>query len=358
MNMNKLQNVMVFIGLVIITFIVIIFTNKQSEKQDLILQTTKPFITTIINKKIISGNLFPIKEIEIKSPISGTLETYYVQIGEIIKKGDKLAKIKMLPDPSQLETTKKNLNTSRITFEWDKVNFERDNRLFEKGVISKQDFEQSSKTYLISKEQYESAENQLRLIEDGNIPTSNISNIITATIGGTITDMPLEEGAPVVERNTFREGSTIVVIARLDSFLFKGRVIESDIIALKKGMEITITPNSISNFRVKAILRKISPKGLVDQGIMKYEVEAVLTIPDSVTIYSGFNATAEIILERKEKILALEEKNIIFENDSAFVKVVEKDNKITRKHIWTGISDGLNVEVNAGIDANTIIKIQ
>jgi HlyD family secretion protein len=358
MNKNKLQNAMVFFGLVIILLIVVIYTNRQSENQDLISQTTRPFITTIINKKIISGNLFPIKEIEIKSPISGILETYYIQIGEVIKKGDKLAKIKMLPDPSQLENTKKNLNTSRITFEWDKVNFERENRLFEKGVISKLDFEQTSKTYMISKEQFESAENQLRLLEEGNIPTSNISNIITATIGGTITDVPLDEGAPVVERNTFREGSTIVVIARLDSFLFKGKVIESDIIALKKGMEITITPNSISNFKVKAIIRKISPKGLVDQGIMKYEVEAVFTIPDSVTIYSGFNATAEIILEKKENILALEEKNISFEHDSAFVNVVEKDNKITHKRIWTGISDGLNIEVNTGIDIETKIKVK
>lgn len=356
--MEKFKNILVFGVLGMLVVGAVVFTNKQSEKEDIISQTTKPFITNILNKKIISGNLYPIKEIEIKSPISGTLEEYYVHVGDVVKKGAKLAKVKLLPDPSQVENAQRNLNTARITFDADRIIFERDKSLFEKGVISKTDFEQSTKSNLISKEQFESTENQLHLLEEGSIPSRNISNIITATIEGTIIDTPLDEGAPVVERNTFGAGSNIVVIAKLDSFLFRGKVIESDVIALRNGMRILITPNSESNFKTNATIRKISSKGQLDQGIMKYEVEAVLHFPDSITIYSGFNATAEIILKKKENVLALNEKDIIFENDSAFVQVIEGDDKIIRRQIRTGISDGLNIEVQSGIDEKTKIKVK
>jgi HlyD family secretion protein len=120
-------------------------------------------------------------------------------------------------------------------------------------------------------------------------------------------------------------------------------------------MKLTVMPTSMEGFQTEATLRKISPKGYWEQGMMKYNIEAVFTLPDSVQIYSGFNATAEFILVEKKDVLAILESCLIFQNDSAFVDVL-KDGEFERRWVETGISDGLNIEIISGISDNNRIS--
>jgi len=113
-------------------------------------------------------------------------------------------------------------------------------------------------------------------------------------------------------------------------------------------MKLKIMPSSMEGFSTEAIVRKISPKGRLDQGIMKYDVEAVFTLPDSVQIYSGFNASAELVLAEKKDILLIPEAYLTFRNDSVFVDVVKRG-KAETQQIKTGISDDINVEVVSGL---------
>jgi HlyD family secretion protein len=300
---------------------------------------------------VISGNLYPIKEIEVKSAIPGTLENYYVNIGDKIKKGDKIAKIKILSEPSQIENAKMNMKTAEIVYEKDKLSYEREKKLFERGVISADEFEEASKTYNLSREQYEYMKNQLHLLVEGYIPSSNISNVVIAAADGIIIDLPPEEGSTIRERSMFSDGTTIAIIAQLDSFLFKGKIVENDVLSLKKGMKLNVTPSSMEGFTTEAIVRKISQKGYLEQGIMKYDVEAVFTLPDSIRIYSGFNATAELVISEKKDITIIPESCIMFRNDSVFVEVL-KHGKVERKQIETGISDDIHIEIVSGISEN------
>ena len=349
------KNVITYSVLAVILIAVIagavIVSEKQSDKQSLLSQTIQPQKGTITVKKIISGNLYPVKEIEVKSAIPGTLETYYVNIGDKVKKGDKIAKIRILSDPSQIETAKMNLKVAEINLERDKLNYEREKQLFEKGVISSDEFEEISKTFKVSREQFDYSNDQLHLLIEGYIPSSNVSNLVTAAADGIITDLPPEEGSTILEKSMFGEGTTVAVIAQLDSFLFKGKIVENDVLALRRGMKLKIIPSSLEGFTTEATVRKISPKGYLDQGIMKYNVEAVFTLPDSIKIYSGFNATAELIITEKKDILLVPESTLTFRDDSVFVDVL-KLGKIETKQIETGISDDINIEIVKGISEN------
>jgi HlyD family secretion protein len=348
-----------YIGIILILICLgigaVFFSEKQSEKQIKLSQTIMPERTTITQKKVISDNLYPIKEIEVKSAIAGILECYYVQIGDEVRKGDRISKIKILSEPTQIENAKMNLRTAGIQFEKEQLNYIREQKLFEKGVIAQAEFEEISKTYRISKEQYEYAQNQLHLLQEGFIPSSNVSNVVIATTDGILIDLPLEEGTPVVERNNFRDGTTVALIAQLDSFLFKGKIVENDVLALKKGMKLIISPTSMENFEAEATIRKISPKGYWDQGTMKYDIEAVFTLPESVRIYSGFNATAEFILKEKKDVLTIPEACLKFQNDSVFVEVLI-NGKFEKKNVEIGISNGINIEIFSGINQETKIK--
>jgi len=349
--MKGLKYIILAIALIAIIAGAVFISERQSDEQALLAQTISPQKGTITVKKMISGNLYPIKEIEVKSAIPGTLETYYVNIGAKLKRGDKIAKIKILSEPSQIENAKMNMKTAEITFARDSLSYDREKKLFTKGVISADEFEEASKTFNVSREQYEYMKNQLYLLVEGNIPLSNVSNVVTATADGTVTDLPPEEGSMIMERNTFSDGTTVAIIAQLDSFLFKGRIVENDVLALKKGMKLKIMPSSMEGFSTEAIVRKISPKGHLDQGIMKYDIEAVFTLPDSVQIYSGFNASAELVLAEKKDITFIPEACLTFRNDSVFVDVV-KHGKAETQQIKTGISDDINVEVVSGLSEN------
>lgn len=352
---NKIQIVWITITFIVLCVGAVLFSENQSEKQKRISQTITPQYMTITQKQIISGNLYPIREIEVKSAIAGILEIYYVQVGNEIRKGDRIAKIKTLSEPIQIENAKTNLKTATIVFNRDQLNFERDKKLFEKGIITQYEFEDITKTYLVSKEQYEFARDQLHLLQEGYIPSSNISNEVIATSNGTLIDLPLEEGTPVVERNNFRDGTTVALIAQLDSFLFKGKIIENDVLTLKKGMQLNVSPTSMPGFQTEAIIRKISPKGYWDQGTMKYDIEAVFTLPDSILFYSGFNATAEYIVNEKKEVLSIPEASLNFRNDSTFVHVLINGD-FKERYVQVGISDGINAEILNGIDEDSKIK--
>lgn len=343
---KNLQNILTISVLIGIIAALIFFTNKRSEKDELISNVAEPFITTIINKKVISGNLYPEKEIAVNSAISGILDEYFVSIGDLVQKGDNIAKVRMLPDPSQFESAKRNLLTSQIDFDNNKINFNRDKKLFDKGVISEVENEASEKAFEMSKIQFESAKNQLRLLEEGYIPSSNISNIVKAVTNGTITDLPLEVGEPVVERNNFREGSTIAIIAKLDKYVFKADVVENEVLALHIGDEINITPSSYDNITTPGTISKISPRGKEINGLMRYEIEAILNMPDSLKVYSGFNAIAEIEVQSADSVLAVKEKDLIFEGDSVFIYTRKPStSKIGKQYVKIGISDGIITEI-------------
>lgn len=343
----------VFFVLVVIGAIQI--SEEQSDRQIIMSMTITPKISTLVQKKLISGNLYPIREIEVKSSISGILELYYVHVGDVVRNGDKILKIRVTPEPSQVETARRNLNTACITLESDKWNFDKDSILFVKSLISKADYYESRRIYLLSRAQFNSAKNQYHLLQDGYISESNISNIITATTSGTIIDLPLDEGMSVTERNTFGEGTTVALISQIDSFLFKGKVIENDVLALKKGDKITIRPTAHSLCSAEAVVKSISPKGHWDQNVMKYDIEAVFALADSIQIYSGFNATAEILIKEVKDVISIPEQCLEFEHDSMYVEILASG-KFEKRQVECGISDGILVEVKKGISIKDKIK--
>lgn len=352
----RLKHLGYAILLIIIIVGALFISENQSQEQIILSQTILPHRGTITVKKVISGNLYPIKEIEVKSAIPGALETYYVNIGDEVKKGDKIAKIKIISEPSQIENAKMNMKTSEFVYEKDKLNYEREKKLFEKGIISADEFEEASKIFNVSREQYEYMKNQLHLLVEGSIPSSNVSNVVTATAEGIVIDLPQEEGSPIIERNMFSDGTTIAIIARLDSFLFKGKIVENDVLALKKGMTLNVIPSSMEGFTTEATVRKISPKGYFEQGIMKYDVEAVFMLPDTLQIYSGFNASAELVIIEKKNIMIIPESCLTFRNDSVFVGIL-KHGKVESRQIETGISDDINIEIVSGIsESDKILK--
>jgi HlyD family secretion protein len=173
---------------------------------------------------------------------------------------------------------------------------------------------------------------------------------VYSTTDGIVLDLPVKIGGSVVNRNTFNEGTTIATIADMNEILFKGQVNEKDLINLHKGLNLKVKINALQDKMVQAELTKISPKGVDVGGITKFDVEAklILTNEDLSKIKSGFTATAELTISKKENVWAIQEKYIQYAEDTAFVQIKDGES-FKRKNIKTGLSDGQFIEIINGL---------
>lgn len=321
--------------------------------------TEKPRVVNLQLRQYVSGYLIPEKEVEIKSQISGILKKMHLKAGDTIKRGDLIAEVSVLPNPQNIETASKNVTTCQINFNKCKKEYEQYKKLYQKKVVAEQEFDKYTDAYLISKEELKSAKKQLEIIKTGySKDQENIPNFIRSTVSGTVLEIYLKEGASITERNNYNEGSNLASIANLQSLIFKAKVNESDISYLKKGFTFHLKISALRNEDIKAKLTHITPKAKEENGIMKFDIEAKVINDKNIQLYPGFSAVAEMILDKRDSVLTIKERNLVFKNDSVYVELIDKNYKKQKRVVKTGLSDGLRIEILDGLSLSDKVKVQ
>jgi HlyD family secretion protein len=323
-------------------------------------EITSVSTNTIVKNRFISGTILPLKEIKLIPQISGIIEQIYVKTGDQVEKGTPIAKIKLVASPESVERAEKTLKITELTVELNEKDYLRNQLLFKNGVIAKSEFETIESKWILSKEDLLSAKKQLQIVKEGYVKgKKNVSNVVTSTIKGTVLELPQKIGASVTERNNFNEGSTIAIIADMNQLIFTGKINEKDLFFLQEEMLFNVAVGALNDKQFKTKLNSISPKGVIENGIVKFEFEGEIMTSqtDTLPTRSGYSGIAEIILEKADSVLSIEEKDIVFRNDSAFVELII-EGELKEKHIVTGISDGVVIEVKQGLGKTSKIKIQ
>jgi HlyD family secretion protein len=337
----------------------IVYRSISSKSQRISYATTVAQKRDIVETIRISGNVFPIKEIEVKSQLSGILEDIFVRIGDNVKEGTAIASVKLVPSTSDIERLESVVAQAKIEFSIRSSEYLRDKTLFESRVISQSEMDETKRIYLIAKENLTSAQNQLDILKKGRIHSKNISNIIKASTAGTIIDIPFEVGASVIERSNYSAGTTVAVVAEMKMFNFKALLSEQYIRHVRLYDNVSITFNAYPNLQTHAIITKIASKGEIENGIVKYMLDAEFEITDTMPVLrSGYSAIATITLSSSIGALSIEEKYIDYKNDSSFVYVLDTISKTSiHKKIELGISDGVYTEIKEGINGKEQIII-
>lgn len=124
---------------------------KTNDKSVIVYDTQKTLITSIERKTVVTGKVIPEDEVEIKPQIQGIIDVIFVEEGDLVKTGDLLAKIKVVPNEQNLNSAEGRLANSRIVLKNAQIEFNRNKDLYEKGIISKQDFDNVQLRYNQSK---------------------------------------------------------------------------------------------------------------------------------------------------------------------------------------------------------------
>ena len=343
--------------LVISTFM---FLWQKSKPKTVLYAIETPKIGDIEKSTVATGKVEPRNEILIKPQMSGIISKVHKEAGDIVKAGDIIATIQVVPDMVNLSSAESRVERAQIAANQSKRNYERDKNLYEKSVISLEEFEKVSLQYKNDQEELRAATDNLSLVRTGITQSSATTSntLVRSTVNGTILDIPVKVGNSVIQSNNFNDGTTVASVADLSDMLFIGKIDETEVGKLTPGMPIEITIGAIQARTIPAILEYISPKGVEESGAILFEMKAALSIPDDIFIRAGYSANANIKLDERNGVLTIPESSLEFGGDSSFVYLVKNEEPQTfeRHSVTIGLSDGINIEVTDGLNENDKIR--
>ena len=347
----------------------------KNAEDPVVYETETATTKTIVKKTVATGSIVPKEEVLIKPNISGIIDEIFVEAGDIIKRGDLIAKVKVVPNVSSLTSAKNNINSAktqveaaRLALENESNIYNRQKALFDKGVISANEFDTAQLTYNQAQQRYNqekvnliAAQQNFDIIKTGTTRGlgASANTEIRATVSGMVLDVPVKTGNQVIESNNFNDGTTIATLADVEKMIFEGKVDESEVGKIKENLPLEITVGAIENKKFDAILDYIAPKGVEENGAIQFEIKGTLNKTDTTFIRAGLSANASIILAKVDSVMALKEALIQFDSKTQdpFVEIETGDQKFERKDVELGISDGIFVEVKNGINKDDKIKV-
>lgn len=358
------MKILKYVGLALLVFGILfaaVFFVKSNAKSPIVYETDKVFKTTIEQKTVATGKVIPRDEVLVKPQISGIIDKIFVEEGANIKAGELIAKIKVVPNEQALVAARGRVSNAEFALNNAKIEYERNKTLFERGVVSNQDFLNIELRYNQAKQELANAQNDYRIIKNGSVGSGSLANTdIRATVSGTILEIPVKEGDQVIQANNFNDGTTVATIADMSKMIFEGKVDEAEVGKLKIDMPLKVSFGAIQNKEFDAVLKFVAPKGVEEAGAVQFKIEGEVDLSGADNfIRAGYSANASIVLDKKENVNAIKEALLQFDKktEKPYVEVEVGEQKFERRDVEIGISDGINVEIISGLTDKDKIKV-
>ena len=348
----------VLLGLLVLSTFVFLWQKSRPKTVNYNIETAVK--GDLEKRTVATGKVEPRNEILIKPQMSGIIAEVFKEAGDKVQAGDIIARIQVVPDMVNLSSAESRVQRAQLAADQSKANYERDRRLYDNEVISREEFEKVELQYKNDQEELRAANDNLSLVRTGitqsSAKTSN--TLVRSTVSGTILDVPVKAGNSVIQSNNFNDGTTVASVANLSDMLFVGKIDETEVGKLVTGMPMEITIGAIQDLKIPATLEYVSPKGVEESGAILFEMKAALKLPDSIFIRAGYSANADIILDKRSQVITIAESAVEFSGDSTFVHLLtsEKPQAFERKQIEIGLSDGIHIEVKEGLNENDKVR--
>jgi len=345
---------LIFIG----TFV---FLWQKSQPKEIVYNEFTPAMNEVKKTTIITGKIEPRNEVNIKPQISGIITQLMKEPGQYVQQGEVIAKVKVIPDMGQLSSAEARVRLAEINQQQAQVDYERQKKLYDKQLVSADEFEKIRQKLRQAKEEIVAAQDALQVVRDG-VSKSNASassTLVRSTISGVILDVPVKVGNSVILSNTFNDGTTIASVANMNDLIFRGNIDETEVGQLVQGMPMKITIGALQDLKFDAALEYISPKAVESNGANQFEIKAAVKVTKDDKLRSGYSANAEIVLAAVDKALTIPESAIEFSGDSTFVYIIKGEGKTKtyeRQPVVTGLSDGVNIEIKKGLTAKDKVR--
>ena len=334
--MKKYLKITLLVVIAIILVGTFVFLYQKSKPKVITYETVRPEMTDLQKTTVATGKVEPRDEILIKPQISGIIDEVYKEAGQAVRKGEVIAKVKVIPELGQLNSAESRVRLAEINATQAETDFARVKKLYDGQLISREEYEKSEVALKQAREERQTAKDNLEIVKEGITKNSASfsSTMIRSTIDGLILDIPVKAGNSVIMSNTFNDGTTIATVANMNDMIFRGNIDETEVGRIHEQMPIKLTIGALQNLTFN-------------------------TIPDSVQIRSGYSANAEIVLQKANQVLAVPESTVEFSGDSTFVYIMTDsvpEQKFQRTQVTAGMSDGIKIEIKKGVTIQDKIR--
>jgi HlyD family secretion protein len=335
-----------------------VFLYKNSQPEEIRYQELPAQKQDVARSTVLTGKIVPRNEVNIKPQINGIIAEIYKEAGQMVQQGEVIARLTVIPDMNSLSAAQSRVRLSEINLKQAQTNFDREKALFEKNLISAEEYEKTEQALSQAKEEYAASQESLEVIRDGvsSKNATSSSTLIRSTITGLILDIPVKVGNSVIQANTLNDGTTVATVANMSDLIFEGQIDETEVGSLYEGMPLTITIGALKDYTFDADLEYISPKAVENNGANQFKVKAAVKVDSEHVIRSGYSANAQIDLGKATDVLTVPESALEFVKEESYVYKKNQDGTYTKTKVTTGLSDGVNIEIKEGLSEGDTVR--
>lgn len=308
-------------------------------------QTTPVKKRTISSSVIATGIVKPQTGAEVKvgSRISGIVKELNVNVGDIVKKGDLLAKLEETELRAEYNQSLANLENAKTVLKYAKIEMERQQKLLEKNFTSQQNYDNAVREYELALTGKKQAEANL----DYAKVQLDYTNIIAPT-SGVVASISTQEGETVA---AMFAAPTFVTIIDLNRLEVRAYVDETDIGKITNGQKVEFTVDTYSDVKFEGIVQAIYPKAEIIDNVVNYVSIIEITNKHGKLLRPEMTTTVDIITESIENVLTVPNKAISRSEGSNVVYTMENEN-IVKKQVETGAQGRLYTQIVSGLKEN------
>ena len=306
-----------------------------------------------------TGTIEPVTEVEVGTQVSGIIDRIYVDYNSEVHRGQVIAELDKTNLLSKLASAQSNLSNAQSSLNYQSANYKRYKTLYEKGLVSANDYENA-------KLNYEQAVQQVR-VQQQNV-TEAQTNLgyatITSPIDGVVLSKEVEEGQTVASAMTT---PTLFIIAQdLTDMRVIADIDEADIGGVKEGQRVTFTVDAFPDDIFEGAVTQVRQQATTESNVVTYEV--VISAPnDQLKLKPGLTANVTIYTMEKNDVLAVPARALRFTPNEALLqegetvedvqapfKVWTKEGNVFKAHkVEVGTSNGMLTEIISGVKAGT-----
>lgn len=334
---------------------------KKEEK--IAYETAIVEIGNIQNSITATGTIEPVTSVTVGTQVSGIVSKLYVDYNSIVKKGQVIAELDKTNLISELNTAKANLASAQSALNYQQANYQRYKTLFDKGLVSADDYESAQLSYLQAKEQVASSR------ENVNKAQTNLGYAtITSPIDGIVLSKSVEEGQTVA--SSFSTPELFVIAQDLTDMRVIANIDEADIGGVKEGQRVTFTVDAFPDDSFEGQVTQVRQQATTESNVVTYEV-VVSARNDNLKLKPGLTANITIFTLEKNDVLTVPSKALRFipteailtkgqviEDCEAQHKVWTLEGNVFKAHaVEIGTSNGMTTEIVNGISKGTKVLV-
>lgn len=357
--MKKLKISKVWIAMTVVVIIAMAAwaLSGGKEKEEINFKQEKVSLQTLQNSVTATGTIEAVTSVTVGTQVSGIVNKLYVDYNSQVKKGQVIAELDKTNLLSELNTAKANMASAQSQLNYQSANMKRYQTLYQKGLVSADDYENALLTYRQAKEQVASAKEKVQQAQ-----TNLGYATITSPIDGTVISKSVEEGQTVAA--SFNTPELFTIAKDLTNMQVVADVDEADIGAVKEGDRVTFTVDAYPDDTFEGTVKQVRLQATTTNNVVTYEVVISAQNAD-LKLKPGLTANVTIYTQERTGVLAVANKALRF---TPTKETVGKDMKIVdckgKNKVWTldgktltahpvsiGQTDGMHTEITKGLKA-------